>query len=102
MDVPKGNYVELATPRGMERWRLCFRRQSDWAVASADKRTIFLRTGQSPTELADTLAHEAIHIATGIGFDLRADDPIEIGISRSAANAVAMQLKLGLLKGDDD
>ena len=100
--MPKGVYVELATPRGNERWRVVTRKQVDWADSKEPERTIYLKPGQRSEELADTLIHEAIHIATGIGFNLRTDDPIEVGISNAAADAVALLLKLGLLATEED
>lgn len=98
----KGICVELATPRGSERWRVTYRKQSYWADSKEHERTIYLRPGQTPTELADSLIHEAIHISTGIGFNLRSDDPIEVAICHAAADAVALLLKMGLLVTEDE
>lgn len=96
--LPKGCYVQLPTPTGPQRWRLAYRRMVDFGRTDWGKRTVWLRPGQSPAELADTLIHEAVHVATGVG----SEDTLEEVFERVANGATAMLLTLGLIRSEDE
>lgn len=94
----RGGYVQLMTPEGVQRWRIAFRVMKDYGEVDWNTRTIWLREGQSNDELADTVCHEAGHVATGLG----SEDTIERALSNMAAGSVAILKKLKLIVEEDD
>jgi hypothetical protein len=100
MSPKQGWYVNLPTPQGVQRWRIAYRqKQRRYGLVDWSKRTIWLRPNQTNAELADTLIHETIHIATGFG---NGHEPtIETYLERIAAASTAALLKLGVVQEDD-
>jgi hypothetical protein len=94
--LPKGFYVLLPTPSGVQRWRVAYRRQQYFGWTDWPKKTIWLAPNQSREELLDTLIHESAHVATGLRWD-SAEDMLR----RIAAGATALLLKAKLLIPED-
>lgn len=97
VSAPRGRYVDLPTPTGVQRWRIAFRKMRDYGECDWNARTIWLRSNQTREELVDTLIHEAAHVASGVG----SEPAIERLISRVAQGATAMLLRLDLLTEED-
>ncbi len=98
MATRRGGYVWLQTPEGRQRWRLAFRKMKNYGEVDWDKRTIWLRPGQSNEELADTIVHEACHVASGYGSEPK----IEGLLKAVAADAIVMLDKVGLLRKESE
>jgi hypothetical protein len=97
--MPKGFYVNLDTPEGVQRWRVAFRKMTNYGETDWGCKTIWLRPNQDVLTLADTAIHEAGgHVATGLGPDPK----IEEIIHRSSASSVILLAKLGLFRNEDD
>lgn len=95
--MPKGFHVQLPTPDGIQRWRVAFRKMTDYGLTEWKTKTIWLRTNQTTAELVDTIVHEACHVATGLGSDPKVEESIE----RVANGATAMLLRLNLFSEDE-
>ncbi len=96
--MPKGFYVNLNTPDGVQQWRVAFKKMANYGLASWKTKTVWLRPNQTPAELVDTVIHEACHVATGFGSDPKAEEMIE----KVAGAATAMLLKLKLVVEEED
>lgn len=99
-DTPKGVYVSLPTPSGVQRWRIAYRKMRHHGEVSWDKRTIWVRPNQTPAEMVDTLIHEAAHVATGFGDGQ--EPTIEDVFTRVAGAATASLLRMGLVVLEDE
>jgi len=95
--MPKGFYVQLPTPDGVQRWRIAFKKMASYGLTSWKTRTVWLRPNQSTAEMVDTVIHEACHVATGLG----SDPVVEEIIDRVAAGSTAILLNLKLITEDE-
>ena len=97
--MPKGFYVHLETPRGLERWHVTYKRlgnkygQTDWA-----KHKIEIDPSQTTKEHVDTLAHEVIHVTTDLGHE----DKVEEVIRRVAAGITETLFKAKLIVPEEE
>jgi hypothetical protein len=99
-ELPRGFYINLPTPSGVQRWRVAYRRQSYAGCVEWRSRTIWLKPNQTPAQLADTLIHEAGHVGTGFGDGQ--EPTVEATLERVAAGATALLLKARLLVTEDE
>lgn len=95
--MAKGFHVQLPTPDGVQRWRIAFKRMTNYGLTCWKSKTIYLRLNQTTAELIDTVIHEACHVATGLGSDPKVEESIE----RVANGATAMLLHLKLIVEDE-
>ena len=64
-----GHYINLQTPNGKKRWRICQARmpqnqhETNWGVCDFEKRTITLHHPLSAEEMLRTIIHESAHAA---------------------------------------
>lgn len=91
--MAKGFHVHLPTPDGVQKWRVAFKRMTNYGLTCWKSKTIYLRPNQTTAELIDTVIHEACHVATGLGSDPKVEESIE----RVANGATAMLLHLKLI-----